>query len=166
MSDQPLDRKDQILDSLHAHLRARTRRRRAVRATVAALPLVGVFVLSLQFFLPRPPTVNVTNAPTNTADASPQPVEQANPRLNTPLPAPSIIHAADSTPSDPPRVIVTIARTEPLPTTPCDGPSATVCILSDDQLIAALAEAGQPSGLVRTGGAAYIVPRGETLPLN
>ena len=162
MSNQPLDRKDLILDSLHSHLRKRTRQRRAMRVGSAALTL-ALICTAVYFAAPAKP---------------PKPAETTISRNNTPTPAPSpdkpieVAHSSDApdpspAPASTSRVVVQIASSDPLPIAPCENAAAaTVCILSDDQLIAALAEAGQPSGLIRTGGEAYVVPRTGRDPVN
>lgn len=163
MSDAPLPfdtRKDQILSDLHAHLRARTRRRRAIRAATSG---AGVLALAaaVYFSLPTAPAVPPAPSGTTITQSDPVPVLPEAVAAVAPLTNDSTPVAAASS-----RVTIRIAGSEPLPTTPCDADTdATVCILSDDQLLAALAEAGQPSGLVRTGGEAFIVPIGSSQPL-
>jgi hypothetical protein len=160
MSNTPLDRKHEILDSLHTHLSARTRRKRAIRAAASS---AGVLALAaaVYFSLPAAPTLQPVPSGTN--------ITQADPPANIPetspdtAPVPSNSTAVAAAPS---HVTVRIARSDPIPTTPCESAAATtVCILSDDQLLAALAEAGQPSGLVRTGGETFVVPIGSSQPL-
>jgi len=156
----PIDRKHEILDSLHAHLRARTRRKRAIRAAASG---TGVLALAAAVYFSLPSTPTVQPSPGGTAitqrDSLPI-IPETAPAVALVTNDPTALVAAPS------RVTVRIARSEPIPTTPCEtAAAAPVCILNDDQLLAALAEAGQPSGIVRTRGEAFIVPIGSSQPL-
>ncbi len=159
MSNQPLDRKHEILDHLHAHLRRRTVRRRTVRAAAASTAAASVLAIAAYLavpglFIAAPIAPLAHNHPPHSL-----PLDSDPARPPSPIGSEALTHTP---PAQAPGSAVTIriAHSEPLPTTPCEtSPTATVCILSDDQLLAALAEAGRPSGLVRTGGQAFIVPR-------
>lgn len=159
MSNTPLERKHEILNHLHTHLRRRTARRRFARAAVASTGAASVLAIAMYLALPglfiaAPIAPLAHNHPTHSHQLGPDPAGLASPVDPDALAHTPPAHAPGSA------VTVRIAHSEPLPTTPCEtSPTATVCILSDDQLLAALAEAGQPSGLVRTGGQAFIVPR-------
>lgn len=154
MSNTPIDRKDEILGHLHAHLRVRSRRRRIARAASAGTVMLAL-AAAVYFTVPSSPGTPsdslFTHNGADTIHSAPGPAPTP-----TPVQAPTMIAAAS-------HVTVRIAGTDPLPTTPCVANStATICILSDDQLLAELARAGRPSGLVRTGGTAYVVPNGPT----
>ncbi len=153
MSNTPLNRQEEILRELHAHLRSRTHWKRLTRVVVPGAGLVAVvYVASLS----RPSATREARDGGFIAqgDARPNLTETGTEPIAAPVP---VTTAAGS------HVTVRIAGSEPLPATPCDtGHAARVCILSDDQLLAALAEAGRPSGLVRTGGTAFVVPLGPS----
>jgi len=147
------NRQRQMLGELHAHLRARSRRKRAARAVLAST--IGALALAAGLYMALPPSRSVP-VPHLADFGAAKPTQVVD---HSPIPVPVAANASGFVPPSPLRVTVRIVRSEPLPTTPCDiAPVATLCILSDDQLIAALAEAGQPSGLIRTGGEAFIVP--------
>lgn len=157
MSNTPLDRKHEILSSLHAHLRTRTRRRRMARAAASA---AGVLALAAAVYLALPAAPILPAQPDRAAITDPAPSPTIAVTVSPEGPIADHAPAAAT-----PRVTIRIASSEPIPTTPCEtDAAATVCILSDDQLLAALAEAGRPSGLVRTGDAAYVVPTGSAQP--
>lgn len=160
MSEPHIDPKTRILGELHAHLSAKVRRRRIARSAASGACFLALCA-AVYFAIPSAPPLPSGSGSTPIVRADPSPTNQeagpaVAPNAHDPIPV-----AAAS-----PRVTVRIARSEPVPTTPCEtAAAATVCILSDEQLLAALAEAGRPAGLIRTGGTAYVVPIGSTQPL-
>ncbi|MBX3407987.1 MAG: hypothetical protein KF869_14615 [Phycisphaeraceae bacterium] len=142
-------RKEAILGMLHERLDTRVRRKRATRAgtTVAAMIVLGAGVwIALPGAMPKDkPARHI-------------PLADGTVELRS-APDSSVSEGSLSAASQG-RVTVRIVSMAVVDAAPCEiAPMAGVCLLNDEQLLAALAEAGQPSGLVRVGGRAVIVPR-------
>lgn len=151
LSDAGQARREAILGLLHARLDARVRNRRRVRAGVAAAAMIALLA-AMWAALPgahsadthRPDAPIVRRTPAPDAVTAPTPAD----------PASGIAAGARG------QATVRIAATPPLNAAPCEASAATnVCLLNDEQLLAALAEAGQPSGLIRIGDRAIVVPQ-------
>lgn len=158
-----LARERDILRVLHAAADARRARRTAARRVVLGVVAIcaGAAALWLASAPPlparqqeRPITVNSpTNSPTTVPDPSPRPSAHPDPAV------------ADSrrTPAPPQVTIVTNAvvvmgscNAPPDP----GHPEPDVCLLNDDQLLAALAETGESYGLIRRGDRVEVVRNG------
>lgn len=149
LSEAGAARREEILGTLHARLDSRLRRHGMVRAGLGAAAVIGLAAV-VWAALPgaRPQARPLAEGP----------ITHHAPERAEPLQSP--VHGVDIAPVAAGRVTVRIVSTDHLDAEPCDGPpTAGVCLLSDEQLLAALAEAGQPSGLVRVGGRAVVVPR-------
>ena len=142
-------RREEILGTLHARLDARERRRGMVRAGLGAAAMVGLAAV-VWAALPgaRPPARPLADGP----------ITRSEPERADPVEPPGM--GVEAAPVAAGRVTVRVVSTAHLEASPCDGaPTAGVCLLSDEQLLAALAEAGRPSGLVRVGNRTLIVPQ-------
>lgn len=149
LSEAGAARREEILGTLHARLDSRLRRRGMVRAGLGAAAVVGLAAI-VWAALP--------SAPMHVRPLAEGPITHNAPERAEPVELPG--RGVDTAPFATGRVTVRIVSTDSLDAAPCDGPpTAGVCLLSDEQLLAALAEAGQPSGLVRVGGRAVVVPR-------
>lgn len=152
LTDSGKARREAILDLLHARLDARVRNRRRVRAGVAAAAMIALLAAVWAALpgahspdTPRPGAPIVRKTPAPAAATAPTPG------------GPTSGIAAEARG----QAAVRIVATPPVNAAPCDASAAAnVCLLSDEQLLAALAEAGQPSGLIRFGDRAIVVPQG------
>lgn len=151
-------RRETILAELHDRLRTQRRRAAAVRLAGASAAL-SLAAAASWWILARPAV-----APVQPIAVAPAP----QPRPTDPSPTPP-------EPPPPAGALVHIVTTASLPLAPCAGqppatspaPAATdtpfpgICTLSDEQLLAALAEAEPDAparGLVRIGDRVLIVP--------
>jgi hypothetical protein len=150
-------REAQILDALHRAAAARKLRRTAVRrgTTVALAIMLGAMLFRWTSPTPRPDRTVVERPPQ-------APTHVVTPPITSPLPD-NPTPVAISTTSRP--VPVSIVTNRELTMAPCDQPAASgpaagtpnVCLLTDDQLLAALAETGEAYGLVRAAGRVEVV---------
>ena len=129
-----------ILDQALHQAERRRRRRAALRLSfMAAAAVVAASVGVAVFFATR---VHPPIAPTD------------NGRVATTLPSPAPTRAAPTSspaPSQPePPVVVQVVRSRDVRT--------AFETIDDEQLLAALADAGRPSGIVRLNGRAEVVP--------
>lgn len=148
-------RRHDILQSLHDALRARRRRRAAIRLGAGTLSMAAVVLTVVLVMRPSIPPHNAEQLVT-LPDAPPPAAtpDLVEPPANETLPA---------------RATLTIRHSVPVTLTPCDGsavraavsasaqPGSSVCLASDDQLLAILAETGERFGLVRRAGRVEIV---------
>lgn len=142
-------RKEAILATLHERLDVRVRRRKAARAAVTAAAMI-VLAAGVWIALPGAPQAGAPGRGVQIADG-------ASEIHGTPE---SIVPDIGLAGSSPGRVTVRIVSTPSVDAVPCGtSPAVGICLLSDEQLLAALAEAGQPSGLVRVGDRTVIVPQ-------
>lgn len=149
LSEAGAARREAILAGLHQRLDARLRRRRAARTGLGAAAALG---LAAVVWLPRP------EMPAGGTGPAEVPIGHTLPE--NPAPSERTGAGAELATAGAARVMVRIVSTPSLDLAPCQNSRAAgVCLLSDEQLLAALAEAGRPSGLVRVGGRAAIVPR-------
>jgi len=141
LSQQGQARRAEILDTLQRRLASRTRTRRAL---LYASTACAAILLSAAAYLATQPT----RAPRAIA-ALPADIDA--------LPEPS----TSSLPAPPTAIRITMLAASPPTIAPCDDAAATnppaVCLLSDDQLLAALAAAGENYGLIRAGGRTELV---------
>ncbi|MDX9912097.1 MAG: hypothetical protein RBS39_09725 [Phycisphaerales bacterium] len=128
-------RRASILSLAQSELDARVRRRRMARATLVAVPMIGLAcALALRLALSHTAPGSTPHATNDTSGTSNDDAAQITPDAPSPAPA--------------------LARQDAPP---------TWTSIDDDQLLALLAEAGRPSGLVRRGGQVIVVeyaPRG------
>jgi hypothetical protein len=117
----------------------RTRRRNRVLARTAVAALVPALAIAAAWWTLRPPTApTIATAPP--APANPGLIAPSGPAL--PAPAFTMAGATFTIIHDQPDII---ARLAPQPD------PASITRIDDDRLLATLAEAGRPSGLIRVG---------------
>lgn len=112
--------------------RARVRRRRALGAAAVALPTLAITLSAWQFF----------------GGTGFQPV------------APPVASSPTSTSA--PSVASALEVASPIHNQQSEVGNPTITPMSDDELLVALAEVGQPSGLVRVNGETFVVA--NTIP--
>lgn len=157
LSEAGLARKHAMLDELKGRVVRSARRRSGVRkagVVVATLALATFAVLAVTN--PLPPTAPTAPAPIALGTPAPAPIP-----ANTP---PDSNKRDAAGPSDHP--IVKIVRTQPGVTARYavrDANVKKIVIISDEQLLDDLIEAGHPTGLIRTRGKVILTggPIGE-----
>lgn len=147
-------RKAQILADLQRTMARRRATRLAVRAAGAAAITAALAIpaaLGLATFHRRPPAPAAASF--HTAAPPRRPLTPTFIDATTPSSAPSrsTLHVEIIT--DPPDILTRCAVT---------GDPASIPLLSDDDLLAALAEAGRPAGLIRIQGRALLVSHSQS----
>lgn len=130
-------RRGEILGLLYTAQRSRRRRRMAARGVLAVAPMV--LVAGLVMLMRAGPAAPSKAGPVAIAPPAPAPVVPVAPESETPDAAPSRIQMVQTSP--------TLDRW--LVSTPPPRPEV---FIDDDQLLALMAEAGRPTGLIRTRG--------------
>lgn len=148
-------RRHDILQSLHGALRARRRRRATIRLGTGTLSMAAVVLTVVLVTRPSIPPHNAQQLVT-LPDAPPPAAtpDLVEPPANETLPAQATLTIRHSVP-------VTLTQCEGSGTSSAGSASAqqgsSVCLASDDQLLAILAETGERFGLVRRAGRVEIV---------
>jgi hypothetical protein len=149
-------RQFEILDALLHAAAARQARRRLFRRGGTLFVALTVGAVAVRLFTPAPQPAQIVHTPTRP------------PTEPTPKP-PSRLIAESATPSPIPRppsaATITIVTNEVVQLAECSAPPPvggqsgrpTVCLLSDEQLLSALAETGDQYGLIRTDSRVTLV---------